>query len=267
MSSSHREGEDRMILYFSATGNTQYVADCIAKATKDTVVSIRNCMHDKRYSFHLQDNESLGIIMPTYFQGMPLFLQEFVEKLTVTMEGAEHYAYAVATCGVNYGNFGSEAVRTAKKAGIHLDATFCIHMVDNWNPYFDMTDKEYIEKAERNAEADIAKICTSIVNREKGVYLEDNFNQNKEKELAVSYEESRKTELFKVSDSCINCGVCTRQCPAGAIGMKNERPIWIKEKCFLCLGCVHKCPRNAIAYTEATIGHGQYTNPHVTEIL
>lgn len=55
---------------------------------------------------------------------MPLFLQALVENLTLTMDEEEHYAYAVATCGVSYGNFGSEAVRAAEKAGIHLAASY-----------------------------------------------------------------------------------------------------------------------------------------------
>lgn len=210
-----------MILYFSATGNTQYAAQRIAEATKDTVVSIRDCMREGRKVFHLQENE----------------------------------------------NFGSEAVRVAEKAGLHLDATFRIRMVDNWNPYFDMTDKEYIDAAEQRAETDLAEVCASVAAKEKGVYLPDSFDHKQEEELAVSYEESRKTQLFKVNDSCVGCGVCAAQCPVGAIEVQNKKPVWVKEKCLLCLGCVHKCPMNAIAYTDDTIGHGQYTNSHISEIV
>lgn len=256
-----------MILYFSATGNTQYAAQRIAEATGDTLISIRDCMREERNVFHLQKNENFGMVMPTYFQGMPLFLQEFAENLRLTMDGKEHYAYAVATCGVSYGNFGSEAVRIAGKAGIHLDATFRIRMVDNWNPYFDMTDREYIDAAERRAEEDIAKVCVSVAAKEKNIYLPDSFDPEQEKELAASYEESRETKLFKVNDACVGCGTCAGQCPVGAIELQSQKPVWKKEKCLLCLGCVHKCPVNAIAYTDDTIGHGQYTNPHIFKIM
>lgn len=256
-----------MIFYFSATGNTQYAAKRIADATGDTMISIRECIREGRHDFHLKENENFGIVMPTYFQGVPLFLQEFMESLALTMNGIEHYAYAVSTCGVSYGNSGSEAVRAAEKAGIHLDATFRIRMVDNWNPYFDMTDRDYIRTAEESAEADLLEVCTKIAAKEKGVYLEDAFDDKQAKELAANYEESRRTEFFKVNDACVGCGVCTGQCPVGAIKLQDQRPAWIKEKCLLCLGCVHKCPMNAIAYTDETIGHGQYTNPHVTAIV
>ena len=256
-----------MIFYFSATGNTQYAAQRIAEATGDHTVSIRQCMAEGRNSFTLKEHENFGIVMPTYFQGMPLFLQEFLENLTLSVEGTDHYAYAVSTCGVSYGNSGSEAVRAAQKAGIALDATFRIRMVDNWNPYFDMTDHAFIQTSEANAEADLAEVCAKIEARERGVYLEDCFDAEKERELAAAYEESRKTALFQVNDQCIGCGTCAAQCPVQAIEIRGGRPVWVKEKCLLCLGCLHKCPKNAIAYTEETIGHGQYTNPHIQSVV
>lgn len=256
-----------MILYFSATGNTQYAAERIAEATSDVTVSIRKCMESGKRTFHLKESENFGIVMPTYFQGIPLFLKDFLESLVLTMDGHEHYSYAVSTCGVSYGNSGSEAVRAAKKVGIALDATFRIRMVDNWNPYFDMTDKEYIDAAEQRAEADLAEVCASVAAKEKGVYLPDSFDHKQEEELADSYEEGRKTQLFRVNEKCVGCGVCAGQCPVGAIEVQKKKPVWVKEKCLLCLGCVHKCPVNAIAYTVDTVGHGQYTNPHISEII
>ena len=93
--------------------------------------------------------------------------------------------------------------------------------------------------AEESDEADLLEVCAKIAAKEKGVYLEDTFDDKQEKELAANYEESRRTELFKVNDACVGCGVCAGQCPVGAI---------------------------ELAYTDETIGHGQYTNPHVTAI-
>ena len=194
-----------MVFYFSATGNTQYAAQRLAQATGDYTVSIRECMRDGRRSFTLKTNENFGIVTPTYFQGMPLFLREFLSSLKLEDEGGTHYAYAVSTCGVSYGSAGTQAVRAAEKAGIHLDATFRIRMVDNW--------------------------------------------------------------LFQVSDACVGCGTCAAQCPIQAITLQVGRPVWSKESCLLCLGCVHKCPKNAIAYTQATIGHGQYVNPHISSVV
>ena len=59
---SVRKGES-MIIYFSATGNSKYVASQVAEATKDDIKSIT----DIDGSIRLQQGESLGIVIPTCF--------------------------------------------------------------------------------------------------------------------------------------------------------------------------------------------------------
>lgn len=49
----------------------------------------------------------------------------------------------------------------------------------------------------------------------------------------------------------------------GAIEMRDNRPIWIKEQCLQCLGCLHRCPVFAIQYGKKTIKHGQFVHPGV----
>ena len=55
-----------MIIYFSATGNSRYVAERIAKATGDRTVSITACMKNQQFQFEFHESEFLGIVSPTY---------------------------------------------------------------------------------------------------------------------------------------------------------------------------------------------------------
>ncbi len=50
---------------------------------------------------------------------------------------------------------------------------------------------------------------------------------------------------FKVTDDCIGCGLCERQCPQGNITMKDGKPIFGKQ-CAACMGCAFSCPKDAI---------------------
>ena len=73
----------------------------------------------------------------------------------------------------------------------------------------------------------------------------------------------RQTPYLKQLGRCIRCGACAKKCPMGAIEMRDNRPIWIKEQCLQCLGCLHRCPVFAIQYGKKTIKHGQFVHPGV----
>ena len=52
-----------MILYFSATGNCKYVAARLAEADGQEVLSIVDCIREKRFAF---EDETIGVISPAY---------------------------------------------------------------------------------------------------------------------------------------------------------------------------------------------------------
>lgn len=251
-----------MIFYFSATGNNKYVASRIAEVTGDRLYAIPDCLQSGGVSFTLEDGENLGLVIPTYFGGFPKIVIEFLDKLKIEWAN-DNYVFFIGTYGAGAGNIGKEAERRLERLGKSLDAVFTIKMVDNWNPYFDMTDRDYISKAESEAEPAIANAVKKIAEHEKVDYSEKGMPAIVQAISTIYYNAACSTKKFSVSDACIGCGLCERQCPVSAIKIENSRPMWVKSKCTLCLGCVHRCPKNAISYTKKTIGHGQYFNPNV----
>lgn len=53
----------------------------------------------------------------------------------------------------------------------------------------------------------------------------------------------------RATDSCVNCGLCAAQCPAGAIDSKDARQV-DAGVCIGCQRCVARCPRKARALPE-----------------
>ncbi len=53
---------------------------------------------------------------------------------------------------------------------------------------------------------------------------------------------------FEVDEEkCKKCGICYKNCPAGAIDWKKKQPAYIdKEKCIKCMTCIMNCPADAI---------------------
>ena len=62
---------------------------------------------------------------------------------------------------------------------------------------------------------------------------------------------------FRVTDECIGCGRCAKECPLHNIRIGDQHPVW-QGNCTHCMSCYHHCPKNAIHYAHITPGKGQY---------
>ena len=152
-----------MIVYFSATGNSKYVAERIAKEFGDTAVSIEGS--DGR--IELEGGGMLGFVTPVHWWEIPLLVREFLQDLRIT--GAEpSYSFIVTTCGTTPGCTYVEAERILSAEGIHLDAGFSVRMPDTWTPLFDLSDPDKVEKLNKEAEMYIDDIMEGIRSRAEG---------------------------------------------------------------------------------------------------
>lgn len=253
-----------MILYFSATGNSKYVASRIAAETNERVVSIVECCHAQEYTFALKAGEAVGIVSPTYFFGLPVILKEFLSKLQV--ESTEDpYVYYVATYGTFTGQSGFFANEILENKGLALSSSYSVKMPDTWTPVFDLTDSEKVQKINEKAEKEIDTIIKRIQSTEMGNYMKARLPKIISKQYHVNYEKSRLTKHFIVEDSCVGCGLCAKMCPDHAIEIRTGQPVWVKDKCVMCLGCLHRCPQFSIQYGSKTKKHGQYQHPQVKD--
>ena len=147
-----------MILYYSATGNTRHVAHRLAEAFDDQAVSILDAQSDGRRSFELAAGETLGIVTPTYFMGLPTLMSDFLDTLELHTADDTPYAYLVITFGNFSGTVRSSTAAALRAKGIPLAAAFGVRMVDTWTPVFDVSNQERNERITRTADAAVDDI-------------------------------------------------------------------------------------------------------------
>lgn len=251
-----------MVIYFSATGNSKYVAYSMAKKFNEEVFSIDELIKNNCYEIVLKKDEKLGIITPTYFWGLPSIVKEYLSKLKIICN-KNNYIYSIATYGTTSGQTGDMINNLLSKNNISLNAKYSVKMPDVWTPIFNLTNKKVINKKLEKSEFEINKIILNINILKNGDYQKNKIPKILVKCYYPLYEEKRKTKHLCVSDKCISCGLCAKKCPVNAIKLVNGKPLWVKEKCVMCLGCLHRCPKFAIQYENKTKNHGQYINPNI----
>lgn len=253
-----------MIFYFSATGNSKYVAERIAAATGDRLIFLRDAVRSRCYRYDVSREERVGFVVPVYFQGIPSILRFFLEKLELT-GCAEPYVYAAFTCGQWTGDAAGQISALLKKKSLNLSAQFAIPMVDNYIPAFSIPDEEEINRILDEAEEPISEVCRVVRARGAGDYnrLRGPAPAVQTAAMYPAYAHGRSTRPFVVTDHCIGCGLCQEICPCGAILISGGKPAWIKPKCVQCLGCLHRCPAQAIHWKKPGENQGRYYNPRV----
>lgn len=283
-----------MILYFSATGNSKFVAEKLAKSLGDRALCIEESKGGKEYEKYLATGglskkglgkdglseeelrdaallkeviitkgECFGLVTPTHFLQLPTLVKAFLEKTKFTVESGA-YTYLVATCGMTPGFVAEEARRVLAKKGVTLCASFSVKMCDTWTPVFNLNDKVKVQKTNERAKIKIEKVQREILARKKG--NRTNFRLPYFTHIAADkvFEKARATKNFFTEDSCTACALCEKECPEKAIKIEAGRPHWKKESCAICLRCLHHCPQFAIQYGDGkTKEHGQYKGPQV----
>lgn len=254
-----------MILFFSATGNSERVAEVIAEKTGDNVEPIVDAFKNGQTTMNLAPGERLGIVSPVYFWRLPSITEEFLRRVSIrTPEGTEPYVYGVITFGTTTGRAGSDMRRLLRNRGICLDASFSVQMPDTWTPMFDLSDADKVAGRVEHGEQEAAAVATNVLARERGCHTHRRIPVPAVL-TDVAYDRMRRCDNLSVrEDACTSCGLCVRRCPCQAIEMQGKRPVWVKERCCMCLGCLHRCPVHAIRYGtgRATDRHGRYRNPH-----
>lgn len=246
-----------MVFYFTATGNSLYVA----KQLDDEIISIPREMKKAERKYKA---ESIGIVCPLFEFEMPPLVKEFIQGSHFETD----FFYIVITFGCHSGGVAQRTQEFLASIGKEADYINTILMHDNAIIVFDMDQQRSIEDSKR-VDEHIAAIKTDIQLRRNLIQIA----AKGETEFYEGYIALKQKNgpmytfpLYRVTEDCVGCGTCSRVCPCGCIQMDETQPKYDYTRCANCMACIQACPTKAIQFASINEPNpnARYRNVHIS---
>lgn len=247
-----------MILYFSGTGNSAYVAEKIAKEVRDEAVSMNDKMKSGDYA-KLDSAAPWVFVTPTYAWRIPRVVQEWIAR--VDFHG-NRQAYFIMTCGDAIGNAGKYAKELCVQKGFCYMGCLQIVMPENYIAMFPVPQRAEAERIIAKAAPEITAAGELIRERkafpDRRIRFGDKVSSGPVNN--IFYPVFVHAKKFYSTAACIGCGHCAKVCPLNNVAMEGGRPKW-GDCCTHCMACICECPKEAIEYGNKSKGKPRYRCP------
>ncbi len=249
------------IYFLSGTGNSFRAATWIAEAAREQGTDAQVVPIDSKPSKEIKKGERhlLGLVMPTHGFTTPWQMLRFVLRLP-RRKGT--HAFVLPTrAGTKFGPVflpGLEGTAGYLPAlilvlkGYRVCGVRGLDMPSNWTALHPGFSRESAEAIIARSRPKALRFANTILSGKTcfGGLIELLFGLAL-LPISLGYLLAGRfflSRLFFASYRCDGCGVCARNCPAGAIkmwGKKDPRPYWTYH-CESCMRCMNFCPENAI---------------------
>ena len=246
-----------MVLYYSATGNTEYIAKEIARRLDDECVDLLDRIKNQDFTeFHSE--KPFIICAPVYVCEMPRFMSKYLKKQTFT---GNRNVYFIFTSGGYCGISGQLAKWMFRNKKMKYMGRAEFKMPRNYvaNDHYPMLEKEEVEERIINSHKMLAPTVETI---KAGGKLKARHIFLFETIITVPFNPvwsklKLRAKDFHCGDNCIGCGKCVKLCPLNNIELKDKKPVW-SDRCSHCMACIGNCPVRAIEYGEISQTKEQY---------
>ena len=244
-----------MVLYFSGTGNSRYLARRIAEGLDMPLYDLNACIKAGNTA-PVQTGRDVVLVTPTYAWRIPRVVSEWLGKTELT--GVERIWF-VMDCGSEIGNAAGYNRQLAAQKQLQYMGTAQIIMPENYIAMFNAPQKEQAKSIVEQAEPALQKVLTQLKAGQEFPPPRDNLYDRfmSGPVNPVFYRFFVKAEAFRATDACIGCGKCVELCPLNNIHLENGTPVWGKN-CTHCMACICYCPKEAIEYGKKSKGKPRY---------
>lgn len=237
------------ILYFSGTGNTEFVAKLFKEEFKNN--NIECSLVDVGKKKKIEDDEYDFFVLgsPIYAEVFPSYFTEFVDKNLSSGRGRKCIVFS--TQAADKASGADILSRKLSQRGFEVVIQDFIVMPNN---YYVVAFKKNTEEEKKVLKEEAQRVVSSLVKKflanithiknvsrarqgyAQAVYnMFDAYSRNwAKKRLSVNMEE------------CVRCSKCVKNCPTKNISLGDN--ITFKSSCISCQKCLHCCPTNAFRY-------------------
>ncbi len=265
---------DKMIYYFSGTGNSLRTARIVAGEIGGArLISVRSDPE----AVSAAGAEVVGFVCPVYEWDVPKTVKTFIERLAVNPRA---YTFMVATYIAVHGRCFETVDAALREKGSRLHYGRALRCVASqciaYEPF--PPARFMVPRADRKA----AKIGKEIAGRKRRKYPKMSpLARRLYPRMMVPFLNVQHAfdEGFYTSDACVGCAICRKVCPCKNITLEKERPAW-NHACEGCIACVAYCPKKAIQFRTPEAYRAlnnplsrrlglpekrtRYHNPHIT---
>ena len=247
-----------MILYFTGTGNSKFVADYLAEQLDDTVVSMNRIIKSGE-KLVCESEKPYIVAAPIYAWRYPAVVEELLRKSELK---GNKTVYCIATMGENSGNADKYLKKIFTDKGMNFTGYIGVPMQNNYLFMEKMPKPRDAARQLNDVIPKLERIADAIKNGETlkkddktafAAFMSSAVNAGFNKFMV-------KKQNFSVDKDCISCGKCVSGCPVNNIVMKDRKPTF-SGNCAGCLACLHNCPKQAINVRNDTQDKGRYACP------
>lgn len=247
-----------MILYFSGTGNSKYVAQFLADRLQDDIYDMGEFIKQKAY-INVTSETPLVIVSPVYVSAPPTIVMDFIKRSKFK---PNLKAYFIMTCAGGMGAAPYYWKEICAKKGFKYMGCEEIVMPQNYLVFFKTKEQEENLAIIESANPLIEEISQAI---EMGlpIALQPPGKMDVLSTKAILkpyYKYFIKADSFTVNGDCVSCGKCAKVCPLNNITIQEGIPVWA-DTCTHCMACINLCPKQAIEYGKWSVGKPRYKAP------
>ena len=264
-----------LTIYFSATGNTEFIARVFSRQMGAVCMSIED---DANFAQTIKAHDTIAFCYPIFGSRVPRNMREFVARYISEIIGKKIIIFVTQA---GFSGDGARVFTDMFKPGA-VDVIYAEHFKMPSNvgniPFLCKASAESILRQTKNAEAKMIRVCEDIKNGKikkrgfsrfskvlgniQGFAWQGNSKKIGYRSLSA---ESKARNGIKIHSSCTVCNHCVGICPVGNFANEHGK-IVPKGNCIVCYRCVNRCPQKAIkAMMVPFRARWQYVHPSAEE--